>query len=102
MEQPEDANVTTLNKPSIFLKVLRAGLLATTVYAPLVWIYVSVRIIYNNISPWDLFIDGVPYFHFWVTGLWAFMIGFMSLIAYILIRDPSKPLINIQITMKKP
>ncbi len=79
---------------AVLLRVLRAVFLATSVYAFLFWTYIVLRIVVSKVGLSDLFIDGIPYFSFYVTGLWAFVIGFASLIIYLAIRDGSRPLIH--------
>lgn len=94
-------NVNALNqregkRPKVLLRVLRAVLLATSVYALLFWTYVVLRIVFNHVGMNDLFINGVPYFSFWITGIWTFVIGFVSTILYLIVRDPSRPMLQIR------
>ena len=86
MEPANVLNNSECDTPVRSRRILRSVLLALAVYSPLVWIYVSFRVIFDHISVWDRFINGVPYFLFWTTDLLAFMIGFLSLIGYLLVR----------------
>jgi hypothetical protein len=80
---------------------MRSTFLAISIYATLFWAYIVLRIVFNNVGLSDKFIDGVPYFSFWITGCWTFVIGFASLVAYLSIRDSSKPLINIHYSLNE-
>lgn len=101
MEPVDDQKDRKRKRNKLLLRILRSTLLAVSVYAPLFWIYIVLRIVFDNVGVFDLFIDGVPYFSFWITGIWAFLIGFISLVAYLSIRDTSRPLINIHFFNKE-
>ena len=101
MEPADISNNSESDKTTRSRRFLRAVLLALTIYSPMVWIYISFRVIYDNIDVWDRFVVFVPYFLFWTTALLAFLVGFFSLIGYLMVRDQSRPLINIQINWTK-
>jgi hypothetical protein len=101
MEPADISNNPESDNPTRSRRILRAVLLATAIYAPLVWVYASFRVIFDHIDVWDRFVLFVPYFLFWTTALLAFLVGFFSLIGYLMVRDQSRPLINIQINWTK-
>ncbi len=96
MENENALNERKGNGRQVMLRVLRAVLLANAVYSLIFWAYIVLRVVINDVWVSDLIIDGVPYFSYWTTGIFIFIIGYISLIAYLAIRDPSKPLIVIR------
>jgi hypothetical protein len=101
MEPADVLSNSESENPDRSLRFLRAVLLVTAIYAPMVWIYISFRVIFDNIDVWDRFVVFVPFLLFWTTALLAFVIGFLSLVGYLMVRDQSRPLINIQINWNR-
>jgi hypothetical protein len=57
------------------MKKIRAVFLTLSIYSFLVWFYVVARIIFSRVQLDDPFIDGVPFFSFWVLGAIAFVVS---------------------------
>ena len=79
------------NTESKKFKLLRSSALATWLFSTSFWIGISFYILYNPESVPYLFIDSVPYSTYWITGMCMFVISFISLIVYVVMRNSSKP-----------
>ncbi|MDW5562381.1 MAG: hypothetical protein SA339_04070 [Methanomassiliicoccus sp.] len=57
-------------------------MLATCLYSFLLWAYVVFRIVINRVPVRDDFIRGIP-ISFWVLGLIAFVVSFVTMVLYL-------------------
>ena len=78
------------------IRILRAVAFATWIHSLLFFVYVSLRVAVGNCPLNDPFIYDVPYFTFYVTGMWLLVICFTSMISYIAIRNLSRPRMDVK------
>jgi hypothetical protein len=76
------------------MKPVKALFLTTWIYSTLLWLYIVVRITINKVDPKTLFIDAVPFLSFYILGIIAFVISFLSLFAYLAQYDGPKETIK--------
>lgn len=63
-------------------RFLRALVLSIWAYSFLFWAYVCFRLTIGQVIPFDPFIEGVPFFSFYITGIITFVISFLSMVIY--------------------
>ena len=64
-------------------RFLRALVLTTGVFSFLLWLYIVLRIVVNNIDPPEPFLPGMRSPSFLTVGAFAFGLSFLSLLAYL-------------------
>ena len=72
------------------MKVVKAFLLTTWLYSLLLWFYIVLRIIVSRVNMTHLFIDSVPYLTFANLGMISFILSFVSLFAYLVLRHDTR------------
>jgi len=57
------------------MKKRKAVFLTLSIYSFLVWLYIVARIIFSRVQLDSPFVDGVPFFSFWVLGAIVFVLS---------------------------
>jgi hypothetical protein len=64
-------------------RFLRSAVLTTLIFSFLIWLYIVVRIIVNNVDAHTPFVDSVPSVSFSALGAFAFGVSFVSTFLYL-------------------
>ena len=64
------------------MKPIKAFFLTSWIYVTLIWLFIVVRIIVNEIDLWDTITIGIPV-TLWVLGIAAFLISAACCFAYL-------------------
>ncbi len=63
-------------------RLFRSLVLATSVFSLLLWVYIVIRIVFNDVDVTTPFVDAVPFLSFEVLGALTFGLSFVCTVLY--------------------
>jgi hypothetical protein len=61
---------------------------ALALFVFLLWLYIVLRVVFNDVNVMSPFIYRIPSLSFWVLGAWSFAMGFACTFAYLWLWGP--------------